>query len=119
MSGTVVFVDNAYAHDPRTQFNSWSLWANAAWDYPADTRGYTWGIAIEWIHGAWAARIGSFLMPKVANGLEFDHDVAHAHGDVLEIAHTHAFGSRPGVVRVLGFWNHAQMGVYRDALALS
>ena len=44
-SGTDVFDDNTYAHEPRTQFNTWSLWANAAWDYPADTRGYTWGVA--------------------------------------------------------------------------
>ena len=37
-SGTDVFDDNTYAHDPRTQFNNWSLWANAAWDYPADRK---------------------------------------------------------------------------------
>ena len=116
-SGTDVFDDNAYAHDPRTQFNNWSLWANAAWDYPADTRGYTWGVAVEWIHGPWAARLGAFLEPREANGLEFDHDVAQAHGDVLEIAHRHALCERPGAVRVLAFWNHARMGVYRDALA--
>src|SRR5450756_398818 len=47
ISGTDVFDANAYAHEPRTQFNNWSLWANAAWDYPADTRGYTWGSALE------------------------------------------------------------------------
>ena len=46
-SGTDVFDGNSYSHDPRTQFNNWSLWANAAWDYPADTRGYTWGVALE------------------------------------------------------------------------
>ena len=119
VSGTDIFDDNAYAHDPREQFNNWSLWANAAWDYPADTRGYTWGVAIEWIHGPWAARLGAFLEPKEANGLEFDHDVPEAHGDVLEIVHKHVLGGRPGAVRLLGFWNHARMGVYRDALAAS
>jgi high affinity Mn2+ porin len=119
VSGTDIFDDNAYAHDPRTQFNNWTLWANGAWDYPADTRGYTWGLAVEWIRGPWAARLGVFMEPKEANGLEFDHDVSQAHGDVLEIAHRHALGSRPGAVRVLAFWNHAQMGVYRDALAAS
>ena len=117
VSGTDLLDDNAYAHDPRTQFNNWSLWVNAAWDYPADTRGYTWGLAVEWVHGPWAARIGVFMEPKEANGLEFDHDVAEAHGDVLEVAHRHALGGRPGAVRILGFWNHARMGVYRNALA--
>lgn len=119
VSGTDIFDDNAYARDPRTQFNNWSLWANAAWDYPADTRGYTWGVAIEWFHGPWAARLGAFLEPREANGLEFDHDVAEAHGDVLEVAYRHTLAGRPGAVRLLAYWNHARMGVFRDALALS
>jgi high affinity Mn2+ porin len=119
ISGTDVFDDNASAHDPRTQFNNWSLWANAAWDYPADTRGYTWGVALELVHDDWALRLGSFLEPREANGLEFDHDVARAHGDVVEVAHRHAFSGRAGAVRLLAFWNHARMGVYRDALALA
>ena len=59
------------------------------------------------------------MEPKEANGLEFDHDVSEAHGDVLELAHRHSLGARPGTVRVLAFWNHARMGVYRDALAAS
>lgn len=119
VSGTDVFDANTYAHDPRTQFNNWSLWANAAWDYPADTRGYTWGIALELYQDAWALRLGSFMEPREANGLEFDHDVARAHGDVAEIEHRHTFSGRPGAVRLLAFWNHAGMGVYQDALALA
>jgi high affinity Mn2+ porin len=119
ISGTDIFDDNAYAHDPRTQFNTWSLWANGAWDYPADTRGYTWGIALELYYDAWAVRLGSFMEPREANGLEFDHDVARAHGDVLEVEHRHTLSARPGAVRVLAFWNHANMGVYREALDLA
>ena len=38
------FDDNNYSHDPRTQFMAWGMMYNGAWDYPADTRGYTWGI---------------------------------------------------------------------------
>src|SRR5450830_546 len=116
ISGTDVFDANAYAHEPRTQFNNWSLWANAAWDYPAATRGYTWGVALELYRDAWAVRLGSFMEPREANGLEFDHDVSQAHGDVLEVEHRHALSKRPGAVRVLAFWNHARMGVYREAL---
>ena len=32
------FDNNSYSHDPRTQFMSWALMANGAWDYPANTR---------------------------------------------------------------------------------
>ena len=117
-SATDVFDANVYAHDARTQFNNWSLWANAAWDYPADTRGYTWGIAIEACRDAWAARLGSFLEPKVSNGLSLDHHILSARGDVLEIEHDHSLGGQPGAVRFLAFLNHARMGSYREARAL-
>ena len=38
------FDGNAYSHDPRTQFLNWSLMTHGAWDYAANTRGYTDGI---------------------------------------------------------------------------
>lgn len=118
-SGTDVFDANTWSHDPRTQFNNWSLWANAAWDYPADTRGYTWGFALEAYRDDWCARIGAFLEPKEANGILFDHDVAHAHGEALEIQHDHVISGWKGAVRVLAFLNEARMGSYREALAAS
>lgn len=116
-SGTDVFDGNTYGHDARTQFNNWSLWANAAWDYPADTRGYTWGVALEWYHDAWALRFGSLMEPLEANQMELDRDVHEAHGEVLELEHDHVLGGQKGAVRFLAFENHARMGVYRDALA--
>jgi high affinity Mn2+ porin len=42
-----IFDINTYANDPRKQFMNWALVANAAWDYPADSLGYTTGVAIE------------------------------------------------------------------------
>ncbi|MDE3246640.1 MAG: carbohydrate porin [Acidobacteriota bacterium] len=112
-----VFDVNAYAHDPRTQFLNWALMGSAAWDYPADTRGYTWGLAVEFYWDAWALRLGSFLEPKEANQLDFDHQVSRAHGDVLELERDHQVGGLDGKVRILGFANHARMGDYRVALA--
>ena len=116
-SGTDIFDGNTYSHDARTQFNNWTMWANAAWDYPADTRGYTWGVAIEWYRGPWALRFGSLMEPKEANELQLDHDVRHAHGEVLELEHDHELGGQKGAVRFLAFENHARMGVYEDAIA--
>ena len=74
--------------------------------------------ALELVWDAWAFRGGSFLEPEVANGLLFDHQVARAHGDVVEVEHGHEIGGRPGRVRLMGFANHARMGSYREALAL-
>jgi len=111
-----VFDANAYAHDPRSQFLNWALMDTATWDYPADTRGYTWGLALEVYLDAWAFRAGSFLEPKEANGLLFDHHVARAHGDVIEVEHGHELDGLPGRIRVMGYANHARMGDYRESL---
>jgi len=44
------FDDNKFSHDPRTQFMSWGLMSNGAWDYPANTRGYTPSIVLEYVN---------------------------------------------------------------------
>ncbi len=112
-----VFDANSYAHDPRTQFLNWALMGSAAWDYPADTRGYTWGIALEGYWDAWALRLGSFLEPLKANQLDFDHQISRAHGDVVELEHDHACAGQEGKLRALLFINQARMGEYRQALS--
>ena len=114
-----IFDANAYAHDPRTQFLNWTLMDTAAWDYPADTRGYSWGVAFELYWDAWALRAGSFMVPTQANGLSFDHQVDRAHGDVIEVEHDHEIGGQAGHVRILGYANHADMGSYQESLQLS
>lgn len=114
-----IFDVNAYAHDPRSQFLNWALMDTAAWDYPADTRGYSWGAAFELYWDAWALRAGSFMVPTRANGLSFDHQVDRAHGDVVEVEHDHELGGQVGHVRILGYANHADMGSYAESLQQS
>ncbi len=116
---TLDFFDgNAYAHDPRTQFLNWSLMGAGAWDYPADTRGYTWGVAVEWAWDAWALRGGTFMEPVAANQLEVEHQSSRSPGEVLEAEQAPTWGDREGRLRVLAFANHARMGNYQDASAL-
>jgi len=111
------FMDNVpLANDPHTRFMSWGLWASAAYDYPADTRGYTWGatadLSIDW----WSARAGIFLEPKSANGLSMEWDVRRARGLAAEFEARFSIGGRDGAARVLGFLNVARMGSYRQAI---
>jgi len=114
------FLDhNTYAGDARTQFNSWSLWANAAWDYPADTRGYTWGLIVQLVRDRWVLRLASAMEPTEANGMSLDDHVREAHGDALELEHRHTLGAREGSARLLVYENHADMGSYREALQAS
>ncbi len=113
------FDNNTYSHDPRTQFMNWSLMDNGAWDYAADTRGYTIGFMIEYHQPTWAVRFASALEPAVANQMTFDSNIAQAHGDNLEFEYRYKMLKRPGKMRVLSFMNHAHMGNYNDAIALN
>ncbi len=121
LSAADVFDTNRYANNTRTQFLNWSFINDTAWDFAADTRGYTRGAAAEIDMPAWALRVGAFQMPTVANGLDLDGDVLHAHGEQaeIEVRPTLWSGGSPTVVRLLAYQNHARMGNYRDALELA
>ena len=111
------FDDNAYSHDPRTQFMNWALFTNGSWDYPADTRGYTYGFYAEYNQPRWAIRAASVLEPREANGLSLETRISRAHGDQIEMETRYHRESHPGKLRLLAWLNHAHMGSYQAALA--
>jgi len=113
---TDIFDDNEYSHDPRTQFLNWADWTPGAWDYPADTRGYTWGFAVEYDDADWAVRVGAAAEPKVANGLEIDKDLLHAHSFIGEVDRKYVVGAGKGEGKLILFYNRADMGNYRQAI---
>jgi high affinity Mn2+ porin len=113
---TDVFDNNAYSHDPRTQFFNWALMTYGAWDYPANTRGYTWGFIAELIHPEWAIRISGAMVPTEANQSEMDSKIDSARSGTLELEKSFTLGSQKGVVRLLGYYTQARMGNYREAL---
>jgi high affinity Mn2+ porin len=117
MSATDQFDDNRYSHDPRMQFLNWSLMYDGAWDYPANTRGYTYGATAEFNTRYFAARYGIFGEPKEANGADIDPRFLKANGQIVEFQERYDIGGHPGAVREWAFANHAHMGKYRDALA--
>jgi carbohydrate-selective porin OprB len=111
-----VFDTNPYAHDGRTQFLNWALLAHGAYDFAADTRGYTWGIAAEYYRDAWAFRFGRYLVPKESNGMALDFIPFAHYGDNIEVEHAHAVRGRVGKIRVLGFRNYERMGAFAEAI---
>lgn len=116
---TDFFDINAYSHDPRTQFLNWSLFANGAWDYAADTRGYTWGLYGEYNRPSWAIRVASVLEPRQANQLTLETRVGRARSENIEAEWRYRFCERSGKLRVMSFWNNAHMGDYDAAVNLS
>lgn len=111
------FDGNAYSHDPRGQFMNWALMDSAAWDYPADTLGYTWGAMAEYRRPEWSVRGAAATEPKSANQLDMDRHEGQAHGLVAEFEKPTEWRGRGGSTRLLGFLNQARMGNYDQALA--
>ena len=116
---TDFFDNNRYTHDPRTQFMGWAIMYNGAWDYPADTRGYTWGWVHELHMRRWSLRYGSAAEPRTANGPRFDRRVFHDRGDVFEGEFDFTPGGHAGAIRALGYLNHSRAGTYGEALHLA
>lgn len=95
------FDDNSYGKDPRTQFFNWSIWANGAWDYPANTKGYTYGVVAEWIKPKWSVRVSSVAVPRIANFHLMEYKIPKAHSETIELDHKFSINQREGAVRFI------------------
>lgn len=111
-----IFDANQYSHDPRGQFMNWALMSNGAWDYPANTRGYTDGLVLEYINPSWAVRAAGTLTSSYANGPDFDYNYFKAHGQTIEFAKFTNFNGHKGAVRLLAYRNVSKAPAYRDAI---
>jgi high affinity Mn2+ porin len=108
---------NTWGQDSHLQFLNWTVDNNGAYDYAANTRGYTDGVMLEYDDHWFSARFAETLMPKVANGINLDADVTRARAENFEAeARGNLFMRRAGVLRFLSYLNHADMGNYEEAI---
>jgi hypothetical protein len=108
---------NDVGSDSHLQFLNWTVDDNGAWDYAADTRGYTVGGMAEYDEPTWSVRYGIFAMPVIANGIDMDWAFSRAHGQNGEFELRHSLvPKRKGTTRVLFYANRAHMGTYREAV---
>jgi high affinity Mn2+ porin len=114
-----LFDCNTYSHDPRSQFYNWSLMSAGAWDYPANTRGYTYAFTAELVRPKWSLRAAAAMVPEVANGPYMDMDIIHANSETIEFDKHYSLKRKPGVVRFIVYNTFADMGNYEDAIALN
>src|SRR5260221_620062 len=116
--GLADFFDfNTYGTDSNFQFMNWTVDNSGAYDYAADTRGFTFAAMLEYHDRHWAARFAEGLMPKVANGIHLDADLGRAHSENMELEfHRALILKQVGVLRLLAYVNHANMGSYRQAI---
>ncbi len=108
---------NRYANDATTEFFNWALFASGAYDYPADTRGYTWGALADLSKGWWSLRGGIALEPYYANLAQMDWRITKSHGLMAEYETRYSVHGRPGASSLLVFLNTARMGSYQQVLA--
>ena len=117
MSMPDVFDINSIGSDSHLQFTNWTIDNNGAWDYAADTRGYTVGSILEYDDRNWSVRYGLAAMPTVANGIDLDWAISRASGQNIEFElRKSVIRGRKGTTRILSYTNHAHMGSYREAV---
>ena len=106
---------NSYGTDTNFQFMNWATDNNGAYDYAADTRGFTFAALVEYHDRNYVLRFAEGLMPKVANGINLDADMARARAENMELElHGRVLGKQPGILRLLSYVNHANMGDYQQ-----
>lgn len=110
------FDNNSYSHNPRTQFLNWALMSNGAWDYPANTRGYSPGIVAELIKPRWELRVAAALVPRRANGPLMDWNFKKANAETIEFQRKWKIKQQGGVLRALAFCTFSKAPYYLEAM---
>jgi high affinity Mn2+ porin len=125
-----IFDNNTYNHDPHTQFMSWSS-SMLTWDYPADTIGFTTGIALELNQPNWAVRYGWFQLPSIPNGFTSDDRIFmwpieagemtsdgefwKQWGMILELERRWRIADHPGAIRLQAWTDYGYVASYNTA----
>jgi high affinity Mn2+ porin len=128
-----IFDYNTYNHDPHSQFMSWAS-TMLTWDYPADTIGYTTGIALELNEPDWAVRYGWFQLPSTPNGLTSEDRIFlwpvdpgektstgefwKQWGMITEVERRWKIDEHPGAIRLQAWLDHGFLASYNAATPL-
>jgi high affinity Mn2+ porin len=113
------FDNNRYSHDPRTQFMSWALMSNGAWDFPANTKGYTPSLILEFVTPNHELRYGFSLVPTTPNGMIMNWNINEAGSHTLEYTYNYTIAGKKGALRLLSFFTKANMGNYNQSIVLN
>jgi high affinity Mn2+ porin len=113
------FDDNAYSHDPRTQFQNFSIFSMGAYGYAADTKGFTYGAVAEWYQDNYIFKVARLAMPTVPNTAQLDYSLTKDYGNQVEVTRSHELWGQPGALRGLFYQQRAFMGTYQNANTLA
>jgi high affinity Mn2+ porin len=114
-----VFDTNKYAHDPRNDFLNWSIIDQSAFDYAANSWGYTYGGAAEWYQDWWTVRTGLFYLASQPNGTNISNGFFRQAQWVEELEERHNLWDQPGKLKLLYWLSWGNLGTYPEALGLA
>jgi high affinity Mn2+ porin len=112
-----IFDTNKYAHDPRNDFFNWSIIDQGAFDYAANSWGYTYGGSAEWYQDWWTARAGVFDLSQAPNTAALSHGFGQGQF-VAELEERHSLWDQPGKLKFLYWLTRGRLGTYLDAISL-
>jgi high affinity Mn2+ porin len=110
------FDQNAVSHDPRSDFMNWSLMNQGAYDYAANTRGYTGALIVEYYTPGWVLRGGTALEPTYANGPYLNFNWIKTNSETFEIQRDYNINKKPGTVRLLLYYNTSKAPNYQSVI---
>jgi len=113
-----VFDNNAYAHDPRSDFLNWAAIDAGTFDYAADSWGYTVGATLEWYRRSWVLRWGIFDLSEIPNSPDLE-PAFHEFQLDAEAEKDFEIAGHPGRARVTGFDSRGRLGLLDQAVALA
>ena len=115
-----IFDQNVTSHDPTTSLLNWSLMDAGAWDYPSNTRGYTYALSVKAVKKNYTIRFCSAVNALWSNGLVTENFIAtpknwaNAHGELLEVT-IPLKKDFSNTLKFTGFANHGRMASYTSA----
>jgi high affinity Mn2+ porin len=115
-----IFDQNVTSHDPMSSLLNWSLMDAGAWDYPSNTRGYTWALSVKVVKQKYIFRFCSAVNAQWSNGvvtqgvMASPQNWADGHGETYELILPlkKDFSSS---LKFTAFMNHGRMASYEDA----
>jgi high affinity Mn2+ porin len=114
-----VFDDNVYAHDPTTGFLNFAFNSMGAFDYAADSWGYTYGAAAEWKQSWWTLRGGLFQLSQVPNGPEIEPVIGRQYMGVTELEGRYELFGQDGALKFLFYADNGYLSKYDQVTALA
>lgn len=112
-----IFDDNKYAHDPINTFLNWSIIDMGAFDYAADSWGFTYGATAEWKQDWWTARAGVFQLSQTPNSEVIEPVLFRQFESVVEFEERHKIWEQPGKLKFLFYANDGYVASFNQAVA--